>query len=173
LKPFPVPDPEHCPAAQPAHDEHIAPVGHCESLVHQHGTPADVHIPLDDDTVSQLPAEHDQAFATEVAVSHPSASAVPVPVQLPVHRLLALTHLPLEQSPSATHMHAVLPALRTGAGVRDVVHDVPPVPAHAMELGAGMQPWPSSLPVPVQPEQLPLCELGMQWPLSHATSDVQ
>jgi hypothetical protein len=90
-----------------------------------------------------------------------------------LHWLLALTHLPLEQSPSATQRHAVPPELRTGAGESVVVQAVPPLVVHATELGGGWQPWPSSVPVPVQPEQFPLCELGMQCPLSHAASDVQ
>ena len=98
---------------------------------------------------------------------------VVLPVQLPVHWLLALTHLPLEQSPSATQRHAVPPELRTGVGVSDVLHPVPPLVVQGTDVGAGWQPCPSSVPVPVQPEQFPLCELGMQCPLSHATSEVQ
>jgi hypothetical protein len=39
--------------------------------------------------------------------------------------------------------------------------------------GHGMHPWPSSLPVPVQAEQLPFVLLGMQWPLAQALSEVQ
>jgi hypothetical protein len=58
-------------------------------------------------------------------------------------------------------------------GESAVVHEVPPVVMHGTELGAGMHPCPSSEPVPVHPEQLPLWLLGMQWPLAHATSDVQ
>jgi hypothetical protein len=56
----------------------------------------------------------------------------------------------------------VFPELGIGAGVRIVVQTVPPLPMHGTELGAGSQPWPSSVPVPVQvPEpasemQLPL-----------------
>jgi hypothetical protein len=112
-------------------------------------------------------------LATDVAVWQSSLSAVPLPVQVLVHWLSLLTHLPLEQSESATQRHAVFAELMTGAGVRVVVHAVPPVLTHGTELGAGMHPCPSSAPVPVHPEQLLLCELGMQWPLAHATSAVQ
>jgi hypothetical protein len=87
--------------------------------------------------------------------------------------LSALTHLPLEQLVSATHRHTARAELNTGAGERLVGQVTPPLAVHGTELGAGMQPCPSSVPVPVQPEQLPLCELGMQRPLSHAESAVQ
>ena len=170
---LPVPLPVQLPDAHPAQLAHRAPLGHCESLVHQHGTPAAVHLPLGEDTLSQLPIEQDQALATDVAVTQPSLSAVPLPEHVPVHLPSALTHFPLEQLESATQRHAVLPELGTGAGVRVVVHIVPPVPVQGTELGAGSQPCPSSVPVPVQPEQLPLWPLGMQWPLSHTESDVQ
>jgi hypothetical protein len=141
--------------------------------VHQHGTPAVAHCPVGDATSSQLPIEQDHASATEAAVWQPSLSEAPVPVHVPVHWLAKLTHLPLEQFESATQRHALPLALRTGAGDRVVVHAFPPVPMHATPVGAGWQPCPSSVPVPVQPAQLPLCELGMQWPLSHATSALQ
>jgi hypothetical protein len=36
--------------------------------VHQQGTPAFVHVPEAEETSLQLPAEHDHAFATLVAV---------------------------------------------------------------------------------------------------------
>jgi hypothetical protein len=115
---------------------------HCESLVHQHATPPAVQEPPGDETVLQLPIEHDQALATDVAVRQSSLSEgeLALPVQVPVHWLLELTHLPLGQLESATQRHAVFPELGTGAGVRVVVHVVPPVPAHGTELGAGWQP---------------------------------
>jgi hypothetical protein len=130
------------PDAHPDHDAHCVLLGHCESLVHQQGIPAAVHRPVGDDTLSQLPIEHDHALATETAVSQSSLSAVPLPVHMPatVHWLSLLTHLPLEQSESATQRHAVFAELRTGAGVRVVVHMVPPVPTQATELGAGTHP---------------------------------
>jgi hypothetical protein len=141
--------------AHPDHAAHCVPLGHCESLVHQQGTPAAVHWPVGDETLSQLPIEHDHELATEAAVWQSSLSAEPLPVHVPVHWL----------------------SLLTGAGVRVVVHMVPPVPTHATELGAGMHPLPSSAPVPVHgpagDAQLLLCELGMQWPLAHATSAKQ
>jgi hypothetical protein len=173
--PFPVQAPDD---AHPDHDAQSVPLGHCVSLVHQQGTPAAVHGPVGDVTLLQLPIEHDHALATEAAVWQSSLSAVPLPVHVPVHWLSLLMHLLLEQSESATQRHAVLPELRTGAGVRVVVHMVPPVPTHATELGAGMHPLPSSAPVPVhgppgEGEQLLLCALGMQWPLAQATSEKQ
>jgi len=172
---LPSPVPVQAPEAHPFHDEHSAPLPHCELLVHQQGTPDAVHVPLGEETVSQLPAEHDHALGVDVAVSQSSLSAVPVPVQPleGLHWLFELTHLPLEQSESATQRHAVLAELRTGVGVNVVVQAVPPLVVHAMELGGGWQPCPSLVPVPVQPEQLPLFPLGMQWPLSQATSEVQ
>jgi hypothetical protein len=156
--------PVQAPDAHPDQAAHWAPLGHCESLVHQHGTPAAVHWPVGDETVLQLPREHDHVLATDVAVLQSSVSAVPLPVQVPVHWLSLLTHLPLEQFESSTQRHAILATLMTGAGVRVVMHEVPPVAMHGTELGAGMQPCPSSVPVPVQLvlEQLLLCELGMQ-----------
>jgi hypothetical protein len=173
LKAFPVPDPLHAPSAHPAHAAQSVPSGHCASAVHQQGTPAAAHLPLGDDTVSQLPSEHAKVTGVEVAVSQSSLSAVPVPVHAPaLHWLFALTHLPLAQSASATHKHAVWALLRTGAGVRLVVQLEPdPVLAHATELGGGSHPCPSSVPVPVHEDALQ-CD-GMQWPLSHATSEVQ
>jgi hypothetical protein len=163
----------HAPGAHPDHVAHIVPLGHCESLVHQQGIPAAVHRPLGDETLSQLPTEHDHALATDVAVWQSSLSAVPLPVQMPVHWLSLLMHLPLEQSESATQRHAVFAELMTGAGVRVVVHAVPPVPKHGTELGAGMHPWPSSAPVPVHAGLEQLLPCGMQWPLAHAASVVQ
>jgi hypothetical protein len=71
---LPVPVPVQAPEAQPFQLEHRAPLGHCELLVHQHGTPAAVHVPVDEVTVSQLPEEHDHASAVEVAVWQSSLS---------------------------------------------------------------------------------------------------
>jgi hypothetical protein len=171
---LPDPLPVHADAAHPVHDEHWVPLGHCESLVHQHGTPAAVQAPDAEDTLSQLPIEHDQAFAALAAVWQSSLSAVPVPEHMPAgHWLSLLTHLPLEQFESATQRHAVFALFRTGGGVSDVTQLVPPAALHATELGAGMHPFPSSCPVPVQPAQLPLCELGMQRPLGHPRSEMQ
>jgi hypothetical protein len=145
------------PDAHPPQVEHRAPPGHCASLVHQQGTPAAVHWPLGEVTLSQLPIEQDNVLATDVAVWQSSLSLEPLPVHGPVvHCVSALTHLPLVQLESATQRHAVWPAFGTGVGVRVVVQTVPPLPMHATELGAGWQPCPSSVPVPVHPAQLPL-----------------
>ena len=113
----------------------------------------------------QLPIEHDQVLATEAAVTQSSGSAVPLPLQVPLHWLSRLTHLPLEQFESSTQRQAVFAALITGAGVSVVMHIVPPIAMQGMELGGGMHPCPSSVPVPVQGPrfvQLLLWELGMQ-----------
>ena len=128
------------PGSHPAHETQSEAFGHCESLVHQQGTSAAVHVPEEDETLLQLPLEHDQALATLVAVWQSSLSADPLPVQVPVHWLSLLTHLPLEQFESSTQRHAVFAVLSTGVGVSVVMHDVPPDPTHATELGAGMQP---------------------------------
>jgi hypothetical protein len=166
-----LPDPAavQAPAAQPAQLAHLAPAGHCASLVHQQGTSAAWHVPVGEVTVLQLPTGHDQLAAVEVAVRQSSLSAGSAPEHDPEHWLSELTHLPLEQFESATQRHAVWPEFRMGAGVSVVVHEVPPVPAHATELGAFSQPWPSSpfadLPVQLEP-------LQMQWPLAQATSVV-
>jgi hypothetical protein len=175
LNALPAPVPEQAPGEQPAHTAHSVPVGHCESLVHQHGTRAAVHWPLGEDTSLQLPIGQDQALAVEVAVSQSSESrvALALPEQVPVHWLSALTHLPLEQLESATQRQPPRAALKTGRGMRVVGQLLPPFPVQGTELGAGMQPCPSSVPVPVQLAQLPLFMLGMQRPLSHATSEVQ
>ena len=69
-----VPVPVQAPDAQPFQLAQRAPLGHCALLVHQQGTPAAVHVPDDDVTVSQLPAEQDHASAVEVAVSQSSLS---------------------------------------------------------------------------------------------------
>jgi hypothetical protein len=161
--------------AHPAHVEHLAPLGHCESLVHQHGTPAALQVPDDDDTLLQLPAEHDHAFGTLVAVWQSSLSADPLPLHWPAtHWLSLLTHLPLEQLLSATQRHAVFAEFRTGAGASDVMHELPPLAPHGTELGAGMQPWPSSAPVPVQfGSAQPVFELGIQRPLGQPRSLLQ
>lgn len=131
------------PAAHPPQLAHWAPVGHCESLVHQHATPPAVHEPPGDETVLQLPIEQDQASATDDAVRQSSLSegALALPVHAPApHWLLELTHLPLGQLESATQRHAVFPLFGLGVGVRVVVHIVPPVPVHGTELGAAWQP---------------------------------
>jgi hypothetical protein len=113
-------------------------------LVHQHGTPAAVHVPVDEVTVLQLPIGHAHAPAIDVAVRQFWASAGVSPVHVPVHWFAALTHLPLEQFESDVQRHAVWPAFRTGAGVSVVVHVPPPLPMHATELGGTSHPWPSS-----------------------------
>jgi hypothetical protein len=172
LKAFPVPLPAQAPDAHPAQLAQRAPLGHCESLVHQHGTPAAVHLALGDATLSQLPIEQDHVFATDVAVSQSSLSFGPLPVHEPVHVSPTLTHLPLEQSESSTHKHAVPPELSTGAGVRVVTHAVPPLPTHATELGGGSQLCSSAVPDPVQldPHAVllpPSPDTGTHLPLSH------
>jgi hypothetical protein len=97
---------------------------------------------------------------------------VVLPEQVPVHWLLALTHLPLEQSPSATHRHAVWAELRTGVGESVVVHAVPPALVQAIEDGAATQPFEPAVPVPVQfdPQALMFAELATHWPLAHWSS---
>jgi hypothetical protein len=172
---LPVPVPVHAlDDVQPAHIAHFPPAGHWESLVHQQGTPAAVHLPLGNVTVLQLPMGHDHAWATEVDVRQSSPSAGPLPEHmLPMHWPSLLTHLPLGQFESVTQRHAEWSDLRIGAGVSVVMHAVPPTATHGTELGAGSQPLPSSVPVPVQSVQLLLFELGMQWPLAQARSDVQ
>jgi hypothetical protein len=78
-----------------------------------------------------------------------------------LHWLSALTHLPLEQSESATHRHAVLAELRTGVGVSVVVHAVPALLVQAIDAGGATQPLVCAVPVPVQ------LELGLQLPDAH------
>jgi hypothetical protein len=165
------------PVAQPAQAAHLL-VPHCESLVHQQGTPAAVQLDVGDATSLQAPIGHEYAVAVEVTVAQLVASGVPVPLQLLlvvpfVHTLSALTHFPLEQSASETHTHAVLAGLRTGAGVSEVVQ-VAGGAVQGIEVGAGSQPCPSSvLPLPVQLEQWPLLLLGMHLPVSQTASFVQ
>jgi hypothetical protein len=165
---LPVPAPVQAPDAQPAQVPHVAPEGHCVSLVHQHCTPAAPQVPSGAVTVLQLPTGHDHEVAVATAVRQSSLSAGAAPVQVPEHWVSALTHLPLEQFESATQRQAECAALSTGAGDNVEVHEVPPLPAHATELGGFSHPWPSSgfddLPLQLEP-------LQMQWPLSHATSD--
>jgi hypothetical protein len=135
------PVPVHASVVHPAHDAHFVPLGHCVSLVHQHGMPAAVQVPEDDETLLQFPTEHDHALATLVAVWQSSLSADPVPEHMPLrHWLSLLTHLPLEQFESATQRHALFTLFRTGAGVSVVVQLVPPEALQATELGAGMHP---------------------------------
>ena len=138
---MPVPAPEQAPDVHPAQFTQELPLGHCASFVHQHGTPAAVHSPLGDVTLSQLPIEQDHALATDLAVSQSSASLGALPVHMPpAHWPSALTHFPIEQSASATHRHAAPVELSTGAGVRFVVHAVPPPPTQGIEVGAGSHP---------------------------------
>jgi hypothetical protein len=157
------------PDVHPAQVAHVAPVGHCESLVHQHGTPAAAQVPVGAVAVLQLPTGHDQELATDTADRQSWLSAGLAPVHVPVHWVSALTHLPLEQFESATQRQAEWAALSTGAGDNVVVHEVPPLPVQATEEGAFSQPWPSfgfdDLPVQLEP-------LQMQCPLAQATSDV-
>jgi hypothetical protein len=111
----------HDPAAHPAQVTHLPPA-HSESLVHQQVTPAALHVPVGDATLSQLPVAHPQPLTAEVIAWQSDPSAVPLPVQVPVHWLFEFTHLPLEQSESATQRHAVCAALHTGVGEREVKH---------------------------------------------------
>ena len=169
---FPVPTPVHAPAAHPAQVAQ-SPPWHCASLVHQQGTPAAVHVPPGDVTVEQLPIGQEKALAIEVAVRQLLLSADPLPVQVPEHWLWPFTHLPLEQSESATQRQADLSEFSTGGGDRLVLHDEPPVMPQATELGATWQPCPSSC-APLVPVQAGLeqCE-GMHLPLAQAASEVQ
>jgi hypothetical protein len=80
-----VPVPVQAPAPHPAHETQRDPFGHCESLVHQQGTPAALHDPVEEVTSSQLPSEQDHAFATDAVVWQPSLSEAPLPVHVPVH----------------------------------------------------------------------------------------
>jgi hypothetical protein len=139
-KVLPVPAPVQAPDGQPAQAAQCAPDPHCASLVHQHGTPAAVHALAGDVAVLQAPIGQAQALATDVAVRQSLLSAGVSPVHEPEHCELPLTHLPLEQFESATQRHALWAALSTGVGVRLVVHEEPPLPAQATELGGGWQP---------------------------------
>jgi hypothetical protein len=116
-----MPDPVQAPLEQPAHAAQC-PVPHWESVVHQHGMPAPPHAPPGAVTVSHAPVVHDHAVATEASTWQAVPSAAPLPLQPPVHWLLAFTHLPLEQSESATQRHSVWAALHTGAGDSVVAH---------------------------------------------------
>jgi hypothetical protein len=62
------------------------------------------------------------ATATDMTVWQSVPSAVPLPVHVPEHCLSAFTHLPLEQSASATQTHASRPGVHAGTGERAVVH---------------------------------------------------
>jgi hypothetical protein len=99
------------------------PVLHCASLVHQHGIPAAVQVPVGDVTLLQLPVEQTHPVVPDVSSWQFALSATPLPVHDPVHWLFALTHLPLEQFESATQRHAVWVGSGTGAGDRDVTHE--------------------------------------------------
>jgi hypothetical protein len=93
--------------------------------VHQHPTPDALHVPAGEVTVLQLPAEQDHALGGDVTSAQPAVSYVPAvvdPVHVPVHWLLALEHLPLGQSESATQRQPVRAALHAGTGERVVVH---------------------------------------------------
>jgi hypothetical protein len=170
------PDPLQAPAAQPAQAAHL-PAPHCESLVHQQATPAAVQGDDGEATVLQLPTGHPYETAAEVTVEQLVASCAPLPLQLLlvvplVHTLSALTHLPVEQSVSETHTHALLAPFGTGAGDSEEVQ-VAGGALHATEVGATSQPWPSSvLPLPVQLAQWLLLLLGMHLPVSQTASFV-
>jgi hypothetical protein len=162
-------EPVHAPEEHPLQGAHCESSGHCESLVHQHGTPDAAHAAPGDVAVSQLPMEQDQAFGTELTVAQPAPSAVPVPVHVPVHWPL-LTHLPLEQSLSATHRQPVLAELSTGVGESEVVQAVPPLPlTQATEFGGASHPLDCALPLPVQLEPHDSVHL----PLTHWSSLLQ
>jgi hypothetical protein len=118
LKPSAVPVPVQAPLAQPVQLTHL-PLPHCELLVHQHGVPAVLQVPVGEDTLLQLPIGQEKP-ATETSAWQLVLSAVPLPVQAPVHWEAELTHLPLEQSESAAQRHAVWAELQTGAGESDV-----------------------------------------------------
>ena len=91
------------------------PPAHWLSAVHQQVTPPAEHVPVGPPTSLQLPVVQ-AMWAVEVRAWQPETSPLPLPVQLPVHCPLPLTHLPLEQSESATHRQAVCAALHAGVG---------------------------------------------------------
>jgi hypothetical protein len=109
------------PLAHPAQLTHLPPA-HWPSAVHQHATPPAKHVPVGELTVLQLPLAHVTPPVDVGAAWQPETSALPLPEQVPVHWELAFTHLPLEQSESATHRHAVWAVLHTGAGDSVVAH---------------------------------------------------
>ena len=76
---------------------------------------------------------------------------MPLPVHEPVHWPLAFTHLPLEQSPSATQRHAVCAALQAGAGDSVVVHEKLPA-APVLTL---IHPYPPPPPPPPPAYDIP------------------
>jgi hypothetical protein len=106
LKPSVAPEPVQAPGVHPAHGAHLL-FGQCASIVHQHAIPPSLQVPVGEVTLLQLPDEQVQPVVTEVRSWQFALSATPLPVQVPVHWLFALTHLPLGQSESATQRHAV------------------------------------------------------------------
>jgi len=99
------------------------PFEHCASLVHQHATPAAVHVPVGEATSLQLPVEQAQPVVADVSRSQFALSATPLPVHAPVHCSFALTHFPLEQFESEAQRHVVWVGSGTGVGERVVVHE--------------------------------------------------
>jgi hypothetical protein len=108
--PSAAPEPVHAPEAQPAQLTHF-PLLHWLLAVHQQGVPAAPHVPVDDETLSQLPVEHENVAPVALSGWQLAASPLPDPVHVPVHWLAELMHFPLEHWLSAVHRHAVLPEL--------------------------------------------------------------
>jgi hypothetical protein len=116
-----VPDPVQAPDGQPAQDTQCPPL-HWPSAVHQQATPEPAHAPPGVVIVSHAPTEQDQTVAAEMRDWQFALSTAPLPVHAPVHWLFRLTHLPLEQSPSATQRHTECVESHTGSGDRVVGH---------------------------------------------------
>ncbi len=89
------------------------------------------------------------AVATETSGWQFAVSAAPLPVHVPVHWLPLFTHLPLEQSASATQRHAVW--THAGAGNSEVLHVV----TGALPVLTLMRPYAPPPPPPPPPYDWP------------------
>jgi hypothetical protein len=88
------------PALHPAHETHEPP-GHWLSAVHQHATPAELHVPAGVATSLQLPIGHAKAVGAAVMITQFVGSGSPVPLHglepaSVVGHWPELTHWPVE-----------------------------------------------------------------------------
>jgi hypothetical protein len=151
--------------------------GHWLSSEQVHAAPRALQAPL---AVLHLPFVHEYVagFAASLTVTHPKASAGPVPVQGPPAEQLAFpadgTHLPVEHCASALHVHASgVARLGTPAAQLGVAGSVPPAPVRAQWKPSVGPAAPVHAPV-AHPAQL-LHRPLRHWPSlvhQHATPDV-
>ncbi len=102
------------------------------------------------------PSAHEYPVGASAGSRQSLLSAAPAPVHAPVHWLFALTHLPLEQSLSATHRHALPSLFGFGAGTSEVGQEYTGVAVHEVGISPDALAWQWKLSVAPVPVHVPV-----------------